>query len=491
MKNLKISPTGHYFTLDDKPFPWLADTVWTLPQRMKWDDVRYLMEKRKSQGYTVLQIVALDPERDQEMRNPSGEKALINDCLDTPNEGYFCYLDRILDMAEEYGFYILLLPVWGQLVVGDDWGGRTFEKTVTEENAFRYGEWIGNRYKNRNNILWCLGGDRQPIHKGKDFRNVWRRMAEGLAKGVTGISALYNEPSPAWDQLLITYHSCYEMETGECSTLSYWDDTECWIRFVMLQSGHGTEVKNYDLVAKEYTRPTVRPVWDGEPAYEQMPTSWPPRSNAFHGAYMVRKRAYWSLFAGAFGYTYGHASVWCSISEKEKNALSPYSWFEALDQEGARQMRYVRAVMEDLETARCLPAQNIILDLPKQQIQESHCQACIHPDGKYICVYLPMGGEIQLGLNNSPVDFSQRDLYMWWFNPKNGQFYTTDNTVTDAPISIHCDGDILSLSAPEIAEMEDWILILHTQETEPPVKDKIYYEMEEDDELAKVFDWKD
>ena len=58
MESLKISENGRYFvTSDGKPFPWLADTAWTLPQRLKWDDVEYYLKKRKSQGFTVLQIV--------------------------------------------------------------------------------------------------------------------------------------------------------------------------------------------------------------------------------------------------------------------------------------------------------------------------------------------------------------------------------------------------------------------------------------------------
>ena len=36
----------------------------------------------------------------------------------------------------------------------------------------------------------------------------------------------------------------------------------------MLQSGHGLLPKNYEIVAKEYENSHVRPVWDGEPAYE-------------------------------------------------------------------------------------------------------------------------------------------------------------------------------------------------------------------------------
>lgn len=142
MEKLKISENGRYFVKSDgTPFVWLADTVWTMPQRMKWDDVTYLMQKRKSQGFTVLQIVALDPEMDVDMRIPAGEKALLNNCLDTPNEAYFKYLDWILDTAEAYGFYVLLLPAWGQLIVGDNWAGKTFPKTATRKRTIFSGVW--------------------------------------------------------------------------------------------------------------------------------------------------------------------------------------------------------------------------------------------------------------------------------------------------------------------------------------------------------------
>ena len=51
MERLRISDNKRYLvTPDGKPFPWLADTVWTMPQRLRWDDVEYLMKKRKSQG---------------------------------------------------------------------------------------------------------------------------------------------------------------------------------------------------------------------------------------------------------------------------------------------------------------------------------------------------------------------------------------------------------------------------------------------------------
>lgn len=492
MDKLRISGNGRYFVnADGSPFTWLADTTWTMPQRMKWDDVDYLMQKRKSQGFTVLQIVALDPERDVMMRNPSGDAALLNDDLRTPNEKYFEYLDWIIDKAEEYGFYVLLLPVWGQLVVGDDWAGGVFPKTVTEENAYGYGEWIGSRYREKNHILWCLGGDRQPIHKDADYRDVWRRMAEGLAKGVLGKDLKYNVKDPAWEELLVTYHACHEAETGECSTLSYWDgEEEAWIRFVMLQSGHGLLPKNYELVAKEYANPHVRPVWDGEPAYEMMITTFPPVDESYHGTWMVRRRAYWSLLSGSFGHTYGHASVWCSIGEKERGIMTKYSWYDALQSEGSGQMKYLREIMEDLLLMTCLPASGIVAGQDGSEEMNSHVAVSEDAEGRFLCAYLPGGGSAAFDLSKLPaaLDKKKENLYAWWWNPSDGKFYDQKNQPTEAAQEINVVGSGLSVTAPTEGEEKDWVLILMTEDGEPPVRDKVYYELKQA-EVKKVFEW--
>lgn len=292
LERLKISKDGrHLETVSGKTFLWMADTDWTMPMKLKWDDVLYFMDKRIQQGFTVFQIVALDPEMNHEMRNPCGEPALLDYDLSKRNERYFEYLDWIIDTADQKGLYVMLLPAWGQLVVGEDWGGGTYDKTVTVENAYEYGDWIGRRYRDRDNIIWCLGGDRQPIHRGINYKDVWRRMAEGIGHGMTGKDLRWNVPDPDWSKALMTYHTCFEGETGAYSTMSYWDDADVWIDFIMLQSGHGEKTQNYLQVKKEYEREKPMPIFDGEPAYEEMPSGWP-KLFPFHDDWIVRKRAY-------------------------------------------------------------------------------------------------------------------------------------------------------------------------------------------------------
>lgn len=489
MERLRISENGRYFIKPDgTPFTWLADTVWTMPQRMKWDDAEYLMKMRKSQGFSVLQMVALDPERDKKMRNPAGEPALFHDSMDTLNEKYFEYLDYLLDKAEEYGFYVLLLPAWGELIVGHTWGGETPPIYIREDNAGRYGEWLGKRYRGRKNILWCLGGDRLPIHQGRDYRNVWRRMAEGIAKGVTGKELKYNVPDPLWQSLLMTYHACHDARTHECSTMSQWDDSEAWISFIMLQSGHGKEPKNYELVKNEYTRARTLPVWDGEPAYEMMPTSWPVISD-FHGSWMVRKRAYWSLFSGAFGFTYGHASVWCSVSEKERNEMCRFTWFEALHSEGSGQMKYLREFMDAAQIMTCVPCREILPAAAGEDALDEHAEACRKADGSAFFVYLPSGGKLVLNL----AKYKKETYDLWWYNPEDGKFYDRENRQTeDAEIRAVNENDIdgqLSVASPSKGAEKDWVLMIYENQKTVPVLPKEYGETEKTEAAKKVFVW--
>lgn len=451
LERLKISDDRrHLVTESGQPFFWLADTDWTIPMRLKWDDALYLMDKRVQQGFTVLQMVALDPEMDAGMHSPCGQPALFDNDLTRPNEKYFEYLDWLIDEADRRGLYVCLLPIWGQLVVGEDWANRIYEKIMTAENAFEYGQWIGRRYSGRDNILWCLGGDRQPIHKGVDYKNVWRRLAEGIGCGVTGKLLSWNVPDPDWSRALMTYHTCFEMETGKYSTMTYWTDEDVWIDFIMLQSGHGTGTQNYLQVKADYDREHIMPIFDGEPAYEQMPTAWP-GNHPLHDEWIVRKRAYWSLFAGAFGHTYGHASVWCTISEKEKSSGRPYTWYEALDRPGAWQMRVLRDFVDSRPFADVIPCQEMIGHSSHcgEGCLDDHRQACVDKNGKFAFVYMSSGGTETVDLSR----LNGASLRVWWFDPRNGE------CAGDAQI-VKNDGSWKSFTSPDAGSHRDWILVL-------------------------------
>ena len=480
MERLRISENGRYFVKPDgSRFIWLADTAWTLPAKLSWDDVLYYMKTRKEQGFTVLQMVVLDPEFNADMKNPCGIPALQEEDLLKPNEAYFSYVDWVLDQAESFGFYVLLLPVWGELVVGWDWGGNTHRKLVTQENAGCYGRWLGNRLKHRNNILWCLGGDRMPVCRGEDYRPVWRSLAEGLSEGLTGRKLRYDQDREEWKKLLFTYHACHEQETGLCSTFSYWTQEEAWISFIMLQSGHGAFKKNYDLIREERERTPAYPVWDGEPAYELMPKTWPVEDlDSFHDSYIVRKRAYWALLSGAFGHTYGHASVWHCASEKDKNVICKKTWAEAIQSEGSFQMKILRDFME----AFCLPSfhpcqERLLRQSAEEDVLDLHEQAACSEEEQQMLVYFA-------GVSEEIIDVKglfDGKICGAWFNPADGTVEKTEQPLLP-------ENGVLSLKNPA-EDHKDRLLILCADPEKCTVPSGIYAEEGPAEELRKVFEW--
>ena len=125
-----------------------------------------------------MQIVALDPEMDYEMRTPAVSRHYLTMICQNGMKSIFKYLDWIIDEADHRGLYVLLLTCLGPLVVEKIGAARPFDKIVNEDNAYEYGDWIGRPIKDRGNIVWCLGGDRQPIHKGlviEMYGAGWRR----------------------------------------------------------------------------------------------------------------------------------------------------------------------------------------------------------------------------------------------------------------------------------------------------------------------------
>ena len=452
---LVLSPSGRRLQTEaGTPFFWLGDTAWTIPNRLTLEEARQYFDVRVAQGYTVIQMVAVDPEGDPDLTNAHGDPAFLDGDPTKPNEAYFRHLDAILALAAETGLRVLLLPIWGQIVTGDSWFGGTHEKVVHAGNAYELGLWMGKRYGGLSHVLWCLGGDRPPVHRGVDYRPVWRRMAEGLAFGVLGKPLSWHVPDPGWKTLLLTYHTNFQAEPLRYSS-SDWFPDEPWIAWHMLQSGHADGIASFDQVAADYRREPVKPVLDGEPNYEDMPDGYP-EFGRLHDAWDVRKRAYWSLFAGSFGHTYGHASVWCMVREGETEPARPYTWRQALERPAAGQMGHLRRLMESRPYWRMIPSQEVLSD-PGASLDD-HRQCCMDAQGTCLMVYFTSRGSVSLDLSRLSGDA----FHGWWYDPRTGGCRTGHGEPTDGPFAVWTRGEGLSvpIETPEGAPHEDWVLVI-------------------------------
>ena len=323
-----VSANKRYLLKEGKPFFWMGDTAWELFHRLDREEATFYLNKRASQGFTVIQAVALAEMDGLNTPNPYGDKPFTDNNPAKPNEAYFKHVDFIIDKAAELGLTIGLLPTWGDKVFKDRWGKGP--EIFNLENSKVYGKWIANRYKNRKNIIWILGGDRNP-RQGTTDVEIWRLMAAGIVEGVSGN-----------DNAMITFHPQPNNEGA-----SEWFHNDEWLDFNMFQTGHCRDNNVYDRIKGAYDRLPIKPVVDGEPIYEDHPVCFNANELGTTNAYDVRKSLYLDLFSGAFGCTYGCHDVWQMYSPKNESVNGPhFFWQQALDLTAAKQVKFIKRLIE-------------------------------------------------------------------------------------------------------------------------------------------------
>jgi hypothetical protein len=387
--NLRVSENGRFLQFKNgDPFFYLGETAWELFHRLSYGEAEMFLENRREKGFTVIQAVLL-AELDG-LRTPSvnGEVPLVDLDPTKPNETYFQFVDSVVQLAASKGLFMGLLPTWGDKV-DRQWGDGPV--IFNEENAFTYGRWLGNRYREYPNIIWINGGDRGC--KGNE--PVWNALARGIRSA---------DPNH-----LMTYHPMGSRSSSECF------QQEEWLDFNMQQSGHSDRyIPNYRKIMADYALDPPKPCMDAEPIYESHPFNWNPK-NGTAGEDEVRRAAYWSLFSGAHGHTYGNHCIWQMYSDKIETPVNypPMTWQEALDLPGAWDMIQVRRLMESRPMLNRYPDQSIIYGSSGGTFDHIAATQGVG----YAFVYLPSNFEVV-------IEFSRirgERFKTWWYNPRTGE----------------------------------------------------------------------
>jgi len=417
---LKVSDNRRFLVHDDgRPFFYLGDTAWELFHRLNRQEAETYLANRAAKGFTVIQAVVLSELDGLGASNAYGDLPLIDRDIDKPDGAYFRHVDYVVDKAASLGLHVGMLPTWGDKV------GVAPGKTIQEHNARRYGRFLGRRYA-ENPIIWILGGDR-PAEGNVE---IWNELAAGLDEGDGGSH-------------LMTYHPYGGMHS------STWFHYESWLDFNMVQSGHSPTNTNYRHIQQDYNLRPPKPCMDGEPSYEYPPDDMPPQRPV--GAVQVRRNAYWSVFAGSHGHTYGTHPVWQMYDPPRQPLWEVHTpWHKALDLPGAGQMRYLKALMLSRPFLTRIPDQRVIrsgLNWGLGYVQATRDGTVGKGDSTYVMVYFPQHQKVLLDVGK----IAAKTLRGWWFNPRDGQ--------AGQPREF-ANAGMMEFQPPTAVEGEDWVLVV-------------------------------
>ena len=324
--------------------------------------------------------------------------------------GYWDHMDYIIRTAESKGIYIGMVCIWGGLV-------RSGQMDVEEAKA--YGTFLAERYKDNPNIVWIIGGDT----RGDVKTEVW----ETLARTIRSIDKNH----------LMTFHPF-----GRTMSATWFNDAD-WLDFNMFQSGHrrygqtkgdgdnladsNVAEDNWRYVEASLSKKPLKPVLDAEPSYEGIPHGLHNPKECRWTADDVRRYAYWSVFAGSFGHTYGNNSIMQFYREGYAPAYGAQKiWQEALKDEGFNQMKYLKELMLRFPFFERIPDQSVIAGTNG----ERYDRAIATRGNDYLLVYNYSARPMQIDLTK----ISGEKKKAWWFNPQNGSMTYIgefENKITD------------------------------------------------------------
>lgn len=389
-----VSENQRYILKAGQPFFYLADTGWELFHRLDRDQATYYLKRRSEQGFTVIQAVVLAEFDGLHVANAYGDLPLLNDNPATPNEKYFQHVDFIIDKAAELHMTIALLPTWGDKIWRSTWGKGP--EIFNAANAKIYGKWIANRYKNKTNIIWVTGGDRNP--QNEEQVNIWRSMAVGIQEGCV------NAAKP-----LISFHP-QPNDLGSAE----WFHKDQWLSFNMFQNGHCRYTPVYDKIQTVYNLVPTKPVMDAEPIYEDHPVCFNARELGTSNAYDIRLFAYLDVFSGAFGHTYGCHDIWQFYSPYREAVNGPHIyWQEAMELPGANQMVFLKKLVESRPFLDRVPDQSLVVE--NNEAAAERIQATRGKD--YAFIYVATGKPFTVVLGK----ISGVKLNAAWYNPRKGE----------------------------------------------------------------------
>lgn len=429
--DLEISSDGHMLQhKNNSGFFWMGDTAWEIFARLSRDEIDRYFADRSEKKFTVIQAIIManqgggistpNPHGDIPFIDKDPTKPAVTNGSNPQNSNeydFWDHVDYVIEKAAEKGMYIALLPANTTYVVGNG-------DILNPINARQYGQWIGNRYKDKPNLIWVLGGDING-NEGNDGVAVW----DALAEGIKSVDSNH----------LMTYHPKGGYSSSE------WFHNRTWLDFNMIQTGHcGKDRSIYNHVISDYYKTPVKPTLDGEPRYEDIPRCFGSPSDRVD-AFETREAAYWQLFAGAFGHTYGHNSVWQMYKAEYSPVINPSkTWEAALNDPGAMQMKYVSELMQSRPILGRVPDQSLIVNGSGNGAD--HIQAT--RGNGYAFLYMPSGNTVTVAMGK----ISGSNVKAWWYNPRSGaatEIGTVENSGSKAfnPPGNHSRGN-------------DWVLVL-------------------------------
>ena len=222
---ISVSPNGRYLTdSNHKPFRIQGEAAWSLFSNLTFAEAEIYLSNRRAKSFNTVLVNLIEHKHAQGGKgaDQSGVPKNRNGALpfvlrsgggaydgtwgtadfSSPNDEYFAFADSIIDLAADKGILVDLYPMFLGFNAGDaGWWADLTNKTNTRAVAYKFGEYVGRRYKDRKNIIWTIGGDFFPPPRSEGEARLLKFMEGVKAGGANQLwSGDWSAPSLSTDE---------------------------------------------------------------------------------------------------------------------------------------------------------------------------------------------------------------------------------------------------------------------------------------------------
>ena len=406
---LRVGPTSRYLVdRNSKPFLLVGDTAWSLFAVLSDPDADFYLENRKQRGFTAVlanliehQFAANAPADFYEFTPFTGQTFTM------PNEVYFAHVDYVVQSAAAKGIVVLLDPLY----LGYDCGSEGWcaeVQAATPSQMMAWGQYVGNRYKDFDNIVWVIGGDTDP--------NPVQTKVQAMVDGIFSADSRH----------LFTAHNAPEQ-----MAVTPWPGAG-WLNVNNVYTYSGIA---YQSILSAYSTSPPMPVFLVEAAYENE-----------HGVtnQELRAQSYWSALSGGFGHVFGNCPIWGFGSTSEFCALT--NWKAQLNSLGSVNMQHFQALFRSRHWHLLVPdASHTVMTAGYGTFgRTNYVTTASATDGSSILAYLPSSRTVQV----TGASLAGSTMTAWWYNPGTG---------VATQIGSYSKSGIQSFMPPASG---DWVLVL-------------------------------
>jgi hypothetical protein len=424
---LKKSPNNRYLVgQDNTPFLVVGDSVWIIVNQATNADIDVYLADRAARGVNSIIAEVTDPFYGTNAPNNINNVAPFTrpNNFSTPNLAYYSRFDYLVNRAASYGIVVFAYPLYlGYHCNQQGWAQQMIASSTSNLQSFAI--FLGNRYKNKGNIVWVMGGDCDPFYCGLS----------------TKVTAFANALVAADPNHIVTQHNGRGTEG-----VAPWVANGGVPSWFTLNSTY-TDKFTYSQSRTAYNRTPTRPFLMLETYYE---------NSTANGAAITRKdlraEAYWSILSGNCGYFFGNCPLW-GLGTPAHFACTGINtdWHLQLNSNGSRDLTRFKNVLTSVAW------QTLVPDFAHTTVTAGYGSGTTTvttaraSDGSFVMSYLPA----VRGITVNMARLTGSSVAARWYDPSNGVY----TTVAGSPFP-NTGTRVFTPTGNNSSGASDWVLLL-------------------------------